>query len=458
MIRFICIRGIKVYKANGSEEIGGNQLHLISVVVPIYNSELYLTQCIQSILAQTYPNFDVILVDDGSTDLSGKLCDNFAKKDYRLRVIHTNNQGALLARMTGVRHARGEYICFIDSDDWIEENYLETLLTPFIKHDIDICVTPYKIENTHNHFKINFLSTDNIVLDSQQALYRMYEGVYYDWAFHGKLYKKSLFDMPIQWCTTISYGEDTEANWILFQRANNVFLSSKYLYNYRNRPDSMMHQKFTLGKLVYLDRLLIILKQIKAENTLLHRVFVSLLSFYGIIYLLMMLQENPILYKDQIAYYQKELLRYNAFIPHKIFSDGAYKTHNQRSISVAQMTPSEFKTDCANRKQELLERVRPLFMESQNIYIFGAGVIAGEVAQILEANNLPYIGFVVSKKKVNCFRKHKVISLDEALTNHNKNITLILAMNEKNVLDVLNSGLKNQQINIINAGKYSLRY
>ena len=101
---------------------------LISIIVPVYNVSKYIEKCIQSILTQTYRNFEVILIDDGSTDDSGSICDLYEKKDIRIRVIHQCNGGESVARNNGMRRAQGVYISFVDSDDWLEDDYLEQLL------------------------------------------------------------------------------------------------------------------------------------------------------------------------------------------------------------------------------------------------------------------------------------------------------------------------------------------
>ena len=100
----------------------------ISIIIPIYNSEKYLTHCLDSILKQTYQDFEVILVNDGSTDNSAKICDNYTITDARFKVIHKQNQGVSIARNTGISYAKGEYISFIDSDDWIENDYLKNMI------------------------------------------------------------------------------------------------------------------------------------------------------------------------------------------------------------------------------------------------------------------------------------------------------------------------------------------
>lgn len=112
-----------------------NKLPLISVIVPIYNVETYLTNCINSILDSTYTNLEVILVDDGSTDNSNKICDEFQTKDLRCKVIHQTNSGLSAARNTGLKEATGEYISFIDGDDFISPIMYETLYQAIIKDD-----------------------------------------------------------------------------------------------------------------------------------------------------------------------------------------------------------------------------------------------------------------------------------------------------------------------------------
>lgn len=106
----------------------------ISIIVPVFNVEKHLTKCIDSILSQTFRNFELILIDDGSHDQSGTICDKYAETDYRIRVVHQKNQGVSSARNNGVEISRGDYICFVDSDDYLDLNYLEQL----IKNEADI--------------------------------------------------------------------------------------------------------------------------------------------------------------------------------------------------------------------------------------------------------------------------------------------------------------------------------
>lgn len=117
---------------------------MISVIIPIYNVEEYLEKCVNSVLNQTYSDLEIILVDDGSTDNSGKICDELKNKDNRIIVIHQENQGLSAARNAGIAKALGEYIAFVDSDDYIMEDMYETLYKNLEKTDADISICKYQ--------------------------------------------------------------------------------------------------------------------------------------------------------------------------------------------------------------------------------------------------------------------------------------------------------------------------
>ena len=120
---------------------------MVSVIIPVYNTEAFLDRCIESIVNQVYKNLEIILVDDGSSDRSGVLCDNWANKDSRIRVIHKPNGGVSSARNIGIEKAQGELIQFIDSDDYVNDDYIGNMVDIFEKHDVDMVITGFKIIN-----------------------------------------------------------------------------------------------------------------------------------------------------------------------------------------------------------------------------------------------------------------------------------------------------------------------
>ena len=122
---------------------------LISVVVPVFNTYLFLDRCIFSILAQTHKNLEILLIDDGSTDDSLQKCNAFKKMDKRIKVFHKKNGGLSSARNLGLQNATGEYICFVDSDDYVENNYIELLLTTIISKNTDVAVCSFFEDNAN---------------------------------------------------------------------------------------------------------------------------------------------------------------------------------------------------------------------------------------------------------------------------------------------------------------------
>ena len=146
-------------------------LILVSVIVPVYKVEFYLSECIESILKQTYQNLEIILVDDGSPDDCGSICDKYAQQDKRIKVFHKNNEGLSEARNYGIERATGDYLSFVDSDDWIEPDMFETLVSVVVVNDSDIVCCGYYRE--YNGYKETILKIDKIIgniVDLQKML------------------------------------------------------------------------------------------------------------------------------------------------------------------------------------------------------------------------------------------------------------------------------------------------
>lgn len=169
---------------------------LISIIIPVYNVEKYIHECVESVVNQTYKNLEIILVDDGSTDSSGKLCDEFAEKCERIRVIHKTNGGLSSARNAGIEVATGDYLFFLDSDDYITRNAIEVLYSVAIENDADISIG--RMERTT--LRYNSACCDNIskseinLYTSQEALVEMLYGRNYSTSAGGKLFRRGLFD------------------------------------------------------------------------------------------------------------------------------------------------------------------------------------------------------------------------------------------------------------------------
>ena len=168
---------------------------LISIIVPIYNIDNYVSKCIESILSQTHSNIEVILIDDGSTDKSSNICDYYSKKDARIVAIHKKNGGLSSARNTGLDIAKGKYIGFVDGDDYIEPNMYEELLNNIHEHQSDIAICNYNdIKNNKkytNYFDNELEKTPIEGKNKFDILYKNYNFVICSW---NKLYKKEIFN------------------------------------------------------------------------------------------------------------------------------------------------------------------------------------------------------------------------------------------------------------------------
>ena len=224
-------------------------MDLISVIVPVYNVEKYLHKCIKSILDQTYKNLEIILVNDGSKDNSGMICDEFAKIDSRVKVIHQLNQGASVARNVGIDVSNGDYIGFVDSDDFIEPDMYELLLKNLLKNKVDVSICGIKnIDSNSNGIDV-FDSTPEIykVFSTYEAMESLCENKTINFSFNTKLFKKCLFE-KFRFREGIIF-EDMDLMYKIIDISNSVFYTSAPKYNYVFQSSSTLHQPFSKKRL-----------------------------------------------------------------------------------------------------------------------------------------------------------------------------------------------------------------
>ena len=205
----------------------------VSILVPVYNVENFLRDCIKSIVEQTYKNMQIVLIDDGSTDNSWSIMQEYAKKDSRIEIYHQNNQGVASTRNLLLDKAKGDFILFVDSDDWLELTAVEVIINKQQEKDYDIVA-----------FQIPGIKNDNIVLSQEKAIMLFLEHKTFRGSLWNKLIRNSLFH-DLSFNPVISYGEDALMIWHILQKANSVLLSSSYLYNYRTNNNSLSHSYFS---------------------------------------------------------------------------------------------------------------------------------------------------------------------------------------------------------------------
>lgn len=219
----------------------------ISIIVPVYNVEKYLNRCIDSILNQTFKEYELILVDDGSTDNSGKICDLYEKKDKRIKVIHKENGGLSSARNCGIEKSIGKYIGFVDSDDFIHPqmySYLYDYLDKY-KADISICAFRKVKENECIKKQIKNKELNIVILNNIEAQYELYKnhGDQFVVAWN-KLYKRELF-RDLRYEEGKIHEDEYIIHQILYKSKTIIYIKEEF-YNYYIRENSIMNSKFSL--------------------------------------------------------------------------------------------------------------------------------------------------------------------------------------------------------------------
>lgn len=210
----------------------------ISIIIPVYNIEKYLSECIDSILNQTYSDFEIILVNDGSTDKSGAICDRYAGKYSNIKVYHKNNGGVSSARNFGVRKSKGEWVCYIDGDDWVHSTYLESLISNALSKNADIVFCDLNFATQEGNKIYQAYTWNKPGREDNIAGY-----ITSCWTVGcGNIHKRSLYvSDEIRCPENISYCEDFYLMIRIVNNARKVCKVNEPLYFYRQHPDSVMH-------------------------------------------------------------------------------------------------------------------------------------------------------------------------------------------------------------------------
>ena len=221
---------------------------LISIIVPAYNVEKFIAKCIESITIQTFTNFELILVDDGSTDTTGEICNSFAQTDDRIKVVHQDNKGLVNARKSGLRMALGKYVLYIDGDDYIESDYCELLIKETDNFDADIVIGGY-IRN----YRGRMITVNNILPAGRyenEAIEKIWEKMIFtgDFFLHGistyswgKLFKREIL-LPIQMSipSNITIGEDAACVYPFISKSSKLVITTASNYHYVQHQSSML--------------------------------------------------------------------------------------------------------------------------------------------------------------------------------------------------------------------------
>lgn len=225
---------------------------MISIIVPVYNVEKYLRSCIDSILAQTYEDFELLLIDDGSLDHCGEICECYAKQDQRIAVFHKENGGLSDARNFGLDHANGEYILFADSDDLLHERCVEILYSNLIKYGVSACFSPLKNFRENIQPMLNGdVRSDGKTVSGIECMKHMLLSENIGHEAPAKLYKREVWTdrrFPIG-----KLYEDLLTTYALLESTEEVCVMHDALYFYRQRSGSIMHSRITEYELQLFD-------------------------------------------------------------------------------------------------------------------------------------------------------------------------------------------------------------
>ena len=228
---------------------------LISIIIPVYNVEEYIEQCIQSVINQTYKKLEIILIDDGSIDKSGKICDVYADRDKRIIVIHKENGGLSDARNKGIDIASGEYITFVDSDDYVEDSFIEDLYTTLINNNAEMSICNIIKVNDKGEKIENIGFAEDELVNGKKILKGICEhkNVIESIVAWNKMYSKDFFRENRYPKGRIH--EDEFLTYKILYYAKKVAITNKFLYYYRQNDNSITGKKFNVKRLDFLEAL-----------------------------------------------------------------------------------------------------------------------------------------------------------------------------------------------------------
>lgn len=229
--------------------------YLISVIIPVYNLSLYLRECVDSIINQTYKNLEIILVDDGSTDNSYEICQEYKYKDPRIIVLHKQNGGHTSARKYGIQRSTGEYITFVDGDDWIDIDTYAKVAQIIQNNEVDVYASGHIEEYVDRQVTIkNSINAGFYLKDKlQQEIYPrlICNGAFFRWGITPslctKVFKRELFQAnELELDDSINIGEDAAWVFAIFSKVENIYISENTPYHYRQRPCSVMSMEMEI--------------------------------------------------------------------------------------------------------------------------------------------------------------------------------------------------------------------
>ena len=420
---------------------------MISIIVPIYNTASYLSRCIESLQQQTVQDIEILLVDNGSTDDSLSICQAYAEQDPRIRVLEESRKGAAYAREMGIHVARGAFLTFVDSDDWIDADMYEQMLSEMeAEETVDIVVGGFvrNIDGAdHDDGPRHLMRRD----DAQTAIGILLDGEIYGCILCDKLYRRSLFDHLPPLSDYTQFAEDLELNMILFLRARYVTFLPIYGYHYYMRPESISHRGFSVD-FVHRVRRLRFLRTLFPVDAQELRQRMDVLTF------------------EAASSFLQGMLSQNAFeVPEYEEVQGILKESGKE---LGMEVPSQLlasvkqcREDRADRRHQMEKAVRQALQETgkKKVYLYGAGIIGRETAMALQESGIALNGFVVSKVRdaMESVAGLSVVNF-EALSREERELALFGIALSRRHLEEIQGMLAAADVSYVDLGQYSYAY
>lgn len=223
---------------------GNNMENLVTVIIPVYNSEKYLKKCIESVIEQKYKRLEIIIIDDGSTDKSAEICEEYLEKDSRIKFIHQDNKGVSSARNAGIKIATGKYICFIDSDDYVDAEYISDMLRNLEQSNADLSICTLSVEYALGKWKKIEIEKVGL-LNKEEGLISLFSRQGMSGGPYCKLYKTEILHRyGICFNENIKMCEDNLFCYEYIRRCNKIWCFSEALYFYCYNPNSASNKAY----------------------------------------------------------------------------------------------------------------------------------------------------------------------------------------------------------------------
>lgn len=399
----------------------------LSILVAIYNVERYVEKCIKSILEQSFADFEVILVDDGSTDKSGEICDKYAALDARIKVIHKENGGVASARRIGLENASGKYVTFFDGDDWAEPQYYEEIME-YLADDIDIGILPF-CRDVFGQVFLGFAKHYSPLFFNQaEAIEEMFKWEYFNWSLVGKIYKKDLLCKVIYlFKYGIDIGEDLYANWQVFCRASKIVYISAPYYHYCFREDSLTKD---VPNYKQINDFIVVCEKCLSEcqrfSKDIQKIILESLLWGGWSEFFSQLCFGR-LSLEQVERCRSFFVKYG-------FEELAVKKDNRFAIEIIRARTTKEMVELIQSKIENAKKEFDYFLRNiKHLYIYGAGIKSLEAIKFLKRENIDFCGFVISSigTRSEWFGK-KIWEADEIMDKYGNSCGFILGMQAKN--------------------------